>query len=677
MVGKGEKSGRGDRPGRIEKRGGTRVGGKRRLEEKDVVMGMNGMAVVKGAAKEEMILVGLEKVEGGRENEDVMIVEEKCEGGRGLVGKECGKKGLVEKEEGGEEEIRDVEMGLGEGRTSEGNGLGDSKHRVEGMKFGDAERVWHGNMMKGKGVVRKDRDREEILVVNGRVYRGIWKREYERKWEEMEKRKRDMEGRREMDSVDRSMEESREARKKVEREEEKERNRELDGEVLEWGIEMWKEEKVAKEKREKDERRKREKEGIIRRGREKGLDREGALKLRRDYKIWEEHVEGVRYVLGVDWDKAMSFVVDIDVRKLEKRLGEREDRERERELRKEEEEKGVKSVVEVSEGLRYSWEEEDRMRKVEVMVPVEGGRSYGEVARGVEVGSGEKEVEEMEVRKMREREEEVEKKMEREERVGNCFEVVMDSREEGSGEEVDLRDLERELGMREGAIKKVEGKGKRVKVEVEDKVDLEISVGMEKGKWGELLKGEEVEVRRLDQWAGMVLAGMEVKVWENWMGELRERLEVENNTKLMKEPVWLADERKRKELNLKHVGVVIHVARESERLKYLEEGMCFDGKKLKMRRFVDRKELEFCTKCGVVGHSWWRCKKGKMVCSVCAVPGHAGWEHRCGRCKVWRKPCIHYRKCAMCGGSHTMKEANERNCWGVRMEMVRLKALDC
>lgn len=588
MVGKGEKSGRGSRLGTIEKKERERAGGKRRLEEKNVVMGMNGMVVVKGAVKEEMILVELEKVEGGWENEDVIIVEEKCEEGRGLVEKECRKKGFVDEEEGGEEEIRDVVMGLGEGKTLEGNGLGDSKHKVSGRTFGDAERVWHKNMIEGKGVVKKDRDGEEILVVNGRVYRGIWKREYERKWEEMEKRKRDLEGKREMDSVDRSMEESREARKKMGREEREEGDRELDGEVLEWGIEMWKEEKMAKEKREKEKRRKREKEGVRRRGREKGLDRKGAMKLRRDYKVWEEHVEGVRYVLGVDWEKAMSFVVDIDVRKLEKRLRERDEWERERDMRKEEEEKGVRSVVEVSEDLRSSWEEEDRMRKVEVMVPVEGGRSYGEVARGVEVGSGEREVEEMEVRKMKEREEGVSKKMEREKRVGNSFEVVMDSREEGEGDEVDLRELEKDLGMREGAIKKLEGKGKRVRLEVEDKVDLETSVGLEKGKWGEVLGGEEVEVRRLDQWAGMVLAGMEVKIWENRMGELREMIEVENDTKLMKEPVWLADEKKRRDLKLEYVGVVIHVARESERLKYFEEGMMFDGRKMKMRRFVDR-----------------------------------------------------------------------------------------
>jgi hypothetical protein len=104
--------------------------------------------------------------------------------------------------------------------------------------------------------------------------------------------------------------------------------------------------------------------------------------------------------------------------------------------------------------------------------------------------------------------------------------------------------------------------------------------------------------------------------------------------------------------------------------------MKWDGKRMKMRRFIDRKELEFCTKCGVVGHSWWRCLKKKLCCSVCAVEGHAGWMHRCTRCKVFRAPCVHYRRCAMCKGDHTMKEANEGNCWGVRMELKRLKSLD-
>ena len=58
------------------------------------------------------------------------------------------------------------------------------------------------------------------------------------------------------------------------------------------------------------------------------------------------------------------------------------------------------------------------------------------------------------------------------------------------------------------------------------------------------------------------------------------------------------------------------------------------------------------------------------------VDGHAGWMHRCERCKVQRKGCEHYRKCAMCGKGHTVAEARENNCLGVRAEMVRLRSLN-
>ena len=78
----------------------------------------------------------------------------------------------------------------------------------------------------------------------------------------------------------------------------------------------------------------------------------------------------------------------------------------------------------------------------------------------------------------------------------------------------------------------------------------------------------------------------------------------------------------------------------------------------------------------MVGHNWWQCERKKLRCSVCAVDGHAGWMHRCERCKVQRKGCEHYRKCAMCGKAHTVAEARENNCLGVRAEMMRLRSLN-
>ena len=59
MVGKGEKSGREVRPRKVEKRGVKEGKEKKRLDRKDVVLAEGGMAIVKGARKEEMILVGL------------------------------------------------------------------------------------------------------------------------------------------------------------------------------------------------------------------------------------------------------------------------------------------------------------------------------------------------------------------------------------------------------------------------------------------------------------------------------------------------------------------------------------------------------------------------------------------------------------------------------------------
>ena len=84
----------------------------------------------------------------------------------------------------------------------------------------------------------------------------------------------------------------------------------------------------------------------------------------------------------------------------------------------------------------------------------------------------------------------------------------------------------------------------------------------------------------------------------------------------------------------------------------------------------------FRSKCAMVGHSWWQCERKKSRCSVCAVDGHAGWMHRCEGCKVQRKVCEHYRKCAMCGKGYPVAEVKEGNCLRVRVEMMRLRSLN-
>ena len=77
---------------------------------------------------------------------------------------------------------------------------------------------------------------------------------------------------------------------------------------------------------------------------------------------------------------------------------------------------------------------------------------------------------------------------------------------------------------------------------------------------------------------------------------------------------------------------MVYVARESERLRFLKEGVMWRGMKVKVNRYVGKKEVEWCTKCAEFGHSWWRYGSSVKRCSICTVKGHMGWEHMCGRC---------------------------------------------
>jgi len=71
----------------------------------------------------------------------------------------------------------------------------------------------------------------------------------------------------------------------------------------------------------------------------------------------------------------------------------------------------------------------------------------------------------------------------------------------------------------------------------------------------------------------MVIPAIEVNRWKGRMGELRKELEEEAGVKLMKDPVWLLNEKRMEDWRMREVGVLIHVARESERVKHLKEGL--------------------------------------------------------------------------------------------------------
>jgi len=81
-------------------------------------------------------------------------------------------------------------------------------------------------------------------------------------------------------------------------------------------IEEWKEKELTRVRKLKEEERKREKEGVIRRGEEKGMGRERVLDMWRTFKDYEEVVGEVKYVLGVDKGVARCFVMDREIRKV-------------------------------------------------------------------------------------------------------------------------------------------------------------------------------------------------------------------------------------------------------------------------------------------------------------------------------------------------------------------------
>ena len=613
MAGKGGKSGKGERPGKSGVRVEKRSVGKRGLADLEIV---GGVMLANGKA-----LLGNEK-DGWKVVNDMVRVGNLWTNGEVAI--RCGKKGL--EEEGWkvweDEEVED---------TFEGKG-GEEGEDVE-MEKVDIK------------VERENRIEEDVERVMKDMLEGLKGEEWAKGEEKSKKGKR--EGIEVVDLCGSS-----------------------EGEGGVGLIEEWREEKKAKEKRERNERRKREVEGMVNRGKDRGMNREAVMEMKMAFGDYEEVVGDVGYVLGIEVGLARCFVMDREIRKVVEMMvnggsvGKRETRRMSEGLR--EEEVVVRSEVVVEEGLK---EKEELVR----MNGVKGGRTYGEVLKGAGEGVENEEVNE---KMEKERMSWVEDGIEREKRSGKVVEVVMDSQEESSGKEWKKEEVAKELGVAEGSIDKVKVIGNRVKMVMKDNEVAEVVQRKIEENKEEVMGGGVVEVKRNENWVGLVVPGMSVDMWEGNMEMLKEYIEVENDIKLMRMPRWLVNEDRRKSMGLKSVGVVVHVARESVRVKLVEEGLKWDERVIQVKRYVEEKQLVFCTKCAMVGHNWWQCERKKLRCSVCAVDGHAGWMHRCERCKVQRKACEHYRKCAMCGKGHTVAEAREGNCLGVRAEMMRLRSLN-
>ena len=335
MASKGGKSGEGIRPGKIGARVGKGSVGKRGLEDLKVV---RGTMLANGKA-----LLGNEK-DGWKVVSDMVRVGNLWTNGRVAI--RCGKKGLDEDEwkVWEDEEMKDTFEGKGD----------EGREDVE-MEEGEDIKV-------EKEEVRVERIVEEVarerLRSLGEVGMKRGKREGKGKGVKEEIEVVDLCG----SSEDGS------------------------GVGL---VEEWKEEKLGKERREREERKKREVEGLVNRGKDRGMRRKDVMEMKQAFGDYEEVVGDVGYVLGIDVGLARCFVMDREIRKvvdmmMEGGIGKKKVGRRMSEG-VEEVETEVRSEVIVEVGLK---EKEDLKREV----GVKGGRTYGEVLMGVGEGIENEEV---------------------------------------------------------------------------------------------------------------------------------------------------------------------------------------------------------------------------------------------------------------------------------------------
>ena len=186
---------------------------------------------------------------------------------------------------------------------------------------------------------------------------------------------------------------------------------------------------------------------MVNRGKDRGMGRKEVMEMKQMFGDYEEVVGDVGYVLGIDVGLARCFVMDREIRKVVEMMvsGSSEERRDIRRMNegKYGEEVEVRSEVVVEEGLR----EKEEMERVS---GVKGGRTYGEVLRGV--GSGVAEGREVTEKMEEERMKWVEDGIEREKRSGKVVEVVMDLQGEKSEKEWKKEEVVKELGIAEGAL---------------------------------------------------------------------------------------------------------------------------------------------------------------------------------------------------------------------------------
>ncbi|PUU73252.1 hypothetical protein B9Z19DRAFT_1069147 [Tuber borchii] len=436
MVGKGEKSGKRGGPGNLGARvvkKGSEKGGKLLLVDRKYRVVGGGEAVLGGCEGDWKVYKGLKHVAGGWENDKVRLEDK---------------------------------MVL-DGSEWEMSGKGDWDIWEDGME--GVEEEGENSMEAVEEIIKKMREREDGVEIK--------KEKIEKLEVEKERKGEGSEGGEKNKRVEED--ECCEGKKKCKEKEVEEVVIEESGVEGMGAMEKWALEKKAKERREKEERKRREKEGIINRGKDRGMGRDSVLEMWKEWQDYEELVKDARYILGVKMEEARSFMLDREIRKvLELSLGGELGGKDIRGMKRDEIE--VKSEVVVENGLR---EKEDLKREV----AVEGGRSYSEVLRGSP--EGEEEIEELAEKKDIEVKKWLDDSLERERRSGKVVEVVMDSQSGKSEEDWKVDELMEKLGVSKNAVDKMKVCGNRVKMVMKDREVAEKIEELGKEVIGEAIGG--------------------------------------------------------------------------------------------------------------------------------------------------------------------------------------------
>jgi len=101
--------------------------------------------------------------------------------------------------------------------------------------------------------------------------------------------------------------------------------------------------------------------------------------------------------------------------------------------------------------------------------------------------------------------------IEREKRSDKVVEVILDSQEEESGKEWKKEEVMKNLGVAERVVDKVMINGKRVKMVIKDDEVAEMVERNIREKGKDMLGGGIVEVKRNENWVGIVIPGRTVE----------------------------------------------------------------------------------------------------------------------------------------------------------------------